>query len=123
MNQPLILCIDDEPLSIKILEGFLSEHFRVSTALSAEAGLESIAKERPDIIVSDVLMPDMNGFEMVSKLRESPETKDIPFIFISALAQLGNISRGEHSGITQFFSKPVDNDQLLQNIHKLLDRA
>ncbi|MCW8825979.1 MAG: response regulator [Gammaproteobacteria bacterium] len=120
MSQPLILCIDDDPLSIKVLESFLSGHFRVSTAPSARGGLAAIEQEVPDLIISDVLMPDMNGFEMVSKLREIPEATNIPLIFISALSQLGNIGKSENSGITQFFSKPIDNEQLLDNIHRLL---
>jgi CheY-like chemotaxis protein len=123
MNQPLILCIDDEPLSVKLLESFLSNHFRVTSASSAKAGLALIEQEHPDLIISDVLMPDMNGFEMVSKLRGAPATQNIPFIFISALAQLGKIGQSDHTGITQFFAKPVDHEQLLENIHKLLQKS
>lgn len=123
MNQPLILCIDDEPLSIKALEKFLCNHFRVAMASSAAEGLELIAQERPDLIISDVLMPDMNGFEMVSSLRKMPETQNIPLIFISALAQLGNIGQSDRSGITQFFTKPIDHELLLENVHKLLKKA
>jgi len=120
MSQPLILCIDDEPLSIKMMEAFLSSHFRVSIAVNAAEGLESIEQERPDLIISDIFMPDMNGFEMASKLRKNLGTRDIPLIFISVLAQLGNIGSSGNSGITQFFTKPVDHTQLLESIHKLL---
>lgn len=120
MSRPTILCIDDEPLSIRALESYLSKHYRVSTALSAKQGLELIEQESPDLIIADVLMPDMNGFEMVSKLRQSPESKNIPLIFISALAQLGNVGKSSHTGATQFFSKPVDMSRLLVSIQKLI---
>ena len=123
MDQPLVLCIDDEPLSIKTLETFLRNHFRVSMASSATEALELIEQERPDLIISDVLMPDMNGFEMVSRLRKTPDTKNIPLIFISALAHLSNIGTNERSGITQFFTKPVDHEHLLESIQKLLKRG
>lgn len=123
MSQPHILCIDDEPLSIKVLEAFLSEHFRVSTALSATEALEMIVQDKPDLIVSDVLMPDLNGFEMVGKLRETPESNNIPLIFISSLSQLSNIGTSERSGTTQFFTKPIDNKQLLDSINQLLQKS
>ncbi|MDH3354133.1 MAG: response regulator [Chromatiales bacterium] len=122
MTLPLILCIDDDPISIKLLKSFLCEQFRISTALSAQDGLELIKNERPDLIISDVLMPDMNGFEIISKLRESPETAKIPFIFISSLAQLSNIGTSERSGIPQFFTKPIDHDHLLDSIKRLLSK-
>ena len=123
MNQPLVLCIDDEPLSIKALETFLCSHFRVSMASSAAEALELIEQERPNLIISDVLMPDMNGFEMVSHLRKTPETKNIPLIFISALAQLGNIGNNESSGITRFFTKPINHELLLESIQRLLEKG
>ena len=79
-----------------------------------------VHNERPDLIIADVLLPDMNGFEMAIKLRESPETKNIPIIFISALAQLGSVAKKGRPGITQFFTKPIDQAHLLENIQKLL---
>ena len=109
-----ILVIDD---NVSILEEiadiFIMEGFNVITAEDGEEGIR-IAKERiPDLIVSDIVMPNKNGFEVLSELINHPETSTIPFIFLSANAEKSDIREGMNLGADDYITKPISADDLI----------
>ncbi|MBL8458119.1 MAG: response regulator, partial [Zoogloea sp.] len=81
-----VLVVDDEPVNRMVLQGVLPDHIRVVSADSGEAALEAAAGDpRPDLILLDVMMPGMDGFDVLTRLRQTPATRDIPVILVTAL--------------------------------------
>lgn len=116
-----ILIVDDEP---DILE-FLSYNFRKKgfTVTVAENGLQGLVKlnmERPDIIVSDILMPEMDGIELCRKVKQHPALKRIPFIFLTAVSDDYKVLYAMTSGADQFASKPIRFEYLLEMVNAVL---
>ncbi len=115
MKEPIkLLLVDDEP---DILE-FLSYNFRkkgylVSTAINGVEGINKAAKELPDLIISDILMPEMDGIEMCKEMRNNETLMHIPFIFLTALGDDNNLLFALSSGADQFSSKPLQFENLL----------
>jgi len=96
--------------------------YRVITATNGQEALEVIKKERPAIIITDILMPRMDGFTLVHRLRVHPETRDIPVVFLSATYVAPEDKNFAVAiGVTQFIEKPIDIDELLSTVSKLLD--
>ena len=82
---PLILIVDDLPQNVRLLEAVLSpQGFRVATASSGQEALDALGKEHPDLVLLDILMPGMDGFEVVEALRAEPETKTIPVVILTS---------------------------------------
>jgi two-component system alkaline phosphatase synthesis response regulator PhoP len=79
-----------------------------------------VQESRPDLILLDIMMPRMSGFEVCRKLKSDPETRDIPIIMVTALNELGDIERGVESGTDDFLSKPVNRLELLTRVKTLL---
>ena len=102
-----ILAIDDEPINLKLLKTALSD-YDVTPVGSATGALEFLETQEPDLILSDIMMPEMDGFEFCSKLKENPKWKNIPIIFVSALDGSKNISSGLNIGAVDYITKPID---------------
>ncbi len=103
-----VLVVDDEPVNRMVLEGVLPDHVRVITADSGISALKAAAGEpRPDVILLDVMMPDMDGFEVLTRLRETPATRDIPVILVTALMDENSEQRGFSLGAADYIHKPV----------------
>lgn len=97
--------------------------YRVVTARDGQEALESIRKERPDLVITDILMPRMDGFSLVHRLRIDPETRDIPVIFLSATYVAPEDKAFALSlGVTRFIEKPVNFEEFLPAIQELLSR-
>ena len=106
-NQGTILLVDDMPTNLDILVACLSEEgFDVSVAKDGESALEGIDHERPDIILLDVMMPGMDGFETCRRLKAKPETKDIPVIFMTSLSDTVDKVKGFEVGGVDYVVKP-----------------
>ncbi|MDD4609320.1 MAG: response regulator [Bacteroidaceae bacterium] len=116
-----ILIVDDVSTNILLLKVMLSnEKFNVVTANSGLAAIESVKTEHPDLILLDVMMPGMNGFEVARVLKSEEATKDIPIIFITALNSPEDIVKGFKIGANDFVSKPFNKDELLIRVkHQL----
>jgi len=122
MSSKKILVVDDDKVFLRILDERLSSAgYAVAFASNGKEAV-SMAKERqPDLIILDVMMPEMDGAETAKTLENDPSTKDIPIIFITALlSKEDEEKRGFISGRTSF-AKPVDIDLLLREIHKILE--
>ncbi|TCK09113.1 response regulator [Marinobacterium mangrovicola] len=108
-DQKTVLLVDDAPANIKVLNTALKETYRTKVATSGEKALEIAARDpKPDLILLDIMMPGMDGFEVCEKLKADPETKDIPVIFLSGKNNPGDRSRGLALGAIDFLEKPID---------------
>ncbi|MBU3917405.1 response regulator [bacterium] len=105
-KSPLILIVDDNETNIEILETTLESEYRIGTAMNGKAALDYAEKHHPQLILLDILMPGMNGYEVIRRLQESPKTKDIAVIFITALDETENKIEGFELGAVDYITKP-----------------
>ena len=116
-----VLVVDDEPLNRRLLVALLqAEGYRTLTATNGEAALASIAADPPDLILLDVMMPGMDGYEVASLVKADPATSNIPIIMVSALSQRDARVSGLQAGAEDFLSKPVDKGELWLRVRNLL---
>ncbi|MEI7610681.1 MAG: diguanylate cyclase [Rhodospirillaceae bacterium] len=105
--RPKIVVIDDMPVNIRILHAVLSRDFDVRCATRGAEGLELVAREHPDLVVLDVMMPEMDGYEVCRRLKADPITAVIPVIFITALDEVEEEARGLELGAVDYLTKPI----------------
>ncbi|WP_017530649.1 EAL domain-containing response regulator [Pseudomonas fluorescens] len=116
-----LLIVDDEPQVRKLLETLLQhEGYQTRSASCGEEALASVAQQPPDLILLDVMMPGMDGFEVASRLKANPATANIPIIMLSALNEPGARVSGLHTGAEEFISKPVEHIELWLRVRNLL---
>ena len=109
-----ILIVDDVMSNVLLLKVLLTnEKFNIVTATNGQQALEQVKKENPDLILLDVMMPDMSGFEVAQRLKSDIETKDIPIIFLTALNSTADIVKGFQVGGNDFISKPFNKEELI----------
>lgn len=111
-----ILIVDDVPLGIKILGEFLSQEYEVVVATSGPKALEIAEKNPPDLILMDIIMPEMSGLETCRRLRENPRTVAIPVIFLTALSESDDIIRGFEAGGQDYIVKPFKKMEVLVRV-------
>lgn len=118
---PVILVVDDNQQNLELLQVYLEDvDCRSIPASDGPQALEIIAKEPPDLILLDVMMPKMSGFEVCRRIKNDPKTSDIPVIMVTALNEFGDIERAIDSGTDDFLSKPVNKLELLTRIKTML---
>ncbi|MDR3321333.1 MAG: response regulator [Synergistaceae bacterium] len=105
-NRSTVLVVDDTALNIDILEAALSDRYETITAMDGETALAIVEKTPPDIILLDVVMPGMSGYDVCIKLKENPETVDIPVIFLTAMTDIHDKARGFELGAVDYMVKP-----------------
>lgn len=105
--QPRILIVDDEPANLKVLRQVLQDSYRLSFARSGEAALELLDKEDIDLILLDIMMPDMTGFEVCEKVKGNSDTARIPIIFVTALKDTIDEETGFKLGAVDYITKPI----------------
>ena len=121
MGNNTILIIDDNENDIKLLKGMLkSENYNLLSALRGEEGLKIVADTPPDLILLDVLMPEMDGFEVCRQLKQEKKTRIIPILMITALKEKEYCLKALEEGADDFLSKPVDKTELQARIKSLL---
>ena len=119
--QPYILLVDDNPRNLQILSSFLREkNYRTSIAKSGEAALESINHDKPDLILLDIMMPVMDGFEVCHRLKDSSLTREIPVIFVTALTETNHKLKGFLAGGIDYITKPFHKEEVLARIENHL---
>ena len=122
MNRAKILIVDDEINIVQTLQDRLEVNgYRVITACDGREGLQKAMAEKPDIILLDIIMPIMDGHEMLEHLRKTEEIKDTPVIILSARSQTQDIGRANICGIDDYIVKPFDLNELLEKIEKVLE--
>jgi PAS domain S-box-containing protein len=119
-RRPRILIVDDERQNRQLLEVMLQpEGFHITTAASGEEALARVAKEPPDLILLDVMMPGMDGYQVAGKLKGDLTTKNIPVIMVTALDNRTARMLGLNAGAEEFLSKPVDRAELVVRVRNL----
>ncbi len=114
---PQILVVDDQPINIKLLQRKLErENYVVHTATTGVECLESVRRQRPDLILLDVMMPEMDGIETCQRLKDNEETGDIPIIFITAKSSKEGKLEGLGAGAIDYITKPIDLDETLARV-------
>jgi CheY-like chemotaxis protein len=118
---PVVLVVDDNQQNLELLQAYL-EDFECET-IPAHDGIEAlkiISKQPPDLVLLDVMMPKMSGFEVCKRIKSDRRTENIPVIMVTALTEFGDIERGIDSGTDDFISKPVNKLELLTRVKTML---
>lgn len=116
-----ILVVDDIRTNIKVLEAKLtSEYYEVITAGSGPEALDAAVQQKPDLILLDVMMPGMDGFEVCRRLKASPDTAHVPVIMVTALGDPEDRVQGLSAGADDFLTKPVDDVAMFARVRSLL---
>lgn len=130
-KQETILAVDDTLANIEVVKGVLSQDYLVQAALNGPMALKIIEKHKPDLILLDIMMPEMDGYEVCQKLKGNDETKDIPVIFLTAKAQEEDETKGLSLGAVDYITKPISpailkervkNHLLLKASREMLER-
>lgn len=124
MTQSTILIVDDE-ISILVPLKFLLEKnsFNVALAQSGKDAFDAITQKKPDLIILDIMLPDLDGYEIFQVIRQHPEWNDIKVIFLTAKNRDVDVAKGLNLGIDAYITKPFSNAELLREIKRLLDKA
>ncbi len=123
-DHPMILVVDDSTTNVVLLEAILDEKgYRIETALNAKEAYTIIAKQSPDLILLDLLMPKISGFDFLAQIRSDEITKNTPVIVVSALTDEENISRIMDMGAIDFIKKPIDLQYLVEKVESVLHHA
>ena len=120
MTRARILVVDDEQVNVELLEGFLSRDYEVTGVNNGNEALLIVEKDPPDLILLDIMMPDMNGYEVCKKLKENPKTMAIPIIMVTALREKEDKIKAIEVYADDFLSKPVDYYELSVKVRSLL---
>lgn len=117
-----ILAVDDEPSIIRLIQINLERAgYEVVTARNGREGLGKVATEKPDLIVLDVMMPAMDGFEALGHLRRDPATRDIPVIMLTAKAMDADVAAGYKHGVDCYLTKPFNPRELTTFVRRILE--
>ena len=105
--KPVIVIIDDAPSNIMLLRSYLGQDYAVRFATDGEAGLAVVRRERPDLILLDIIMPGLDGYSVCTQLKADPETRDIPIIFVTAQNEISDETMGLALGAVDYITKPI----------------
>lgn len=122
MANELILAVDDEPHILELLKTLLVvEGYRVLAARSGEEALDILKKQRPDLVLLDMMMPEMSGREVCERIRADPKTKDLKVVFVT-VAKFSEIGKKvlDDLDVLDYITKPFDNQDLIERVKKLL---
>jgi CheY-like chemotaxis protein len=119
-NRNVLVIEDDKVLGQMVTEILDDVGFNVTTASNGRVAFEKLKEQKMDFVVLDILLPEMDGFEIYAHLQDNPETKDIPVMLVTAWADERNIERASQMGIQHFLPKPFTEDELLYTILTLL---
>lgn len=117
----MILVVDDHEQNLELIQAYLEDTgCKVRTATDGVAALKIIEEQQPDLILLDVMMPRMSGFQLCTKIKSDPATRDIPVVMVTALSEVGDVERAVECGANDFLTKPVFKLELLTRAKSLL---
>ena len=112
-----VLAVDDIPVNLLLVQKMLSRfNFRIRTASGGQQSLDAVAAEKPDLILLDLMMPGIDGFEVIRRLRADPATADIRIVILSALNSNEDVVKGFNLGANDFIMKPIIMEKLLNSV-------
>ncbi len=121
MTKSRILIADDNEANVELLEAYLSGvDCDVRIAVDGRDTLDQVAEFKPDLILLDIMMPKLSGFEVCKQLKSNPETRGIMILMVTALNELGDIERAVDAGTDDFLSKPVNKVELVKRVENML---
>lgn len=116
-----ILIADDNPTNVELMEAYLGDfECEVAVAIDGRDTLEKVVQFGPDLILLDIMMPKLSGFEVCKKLKDDPATRGIMILMVTALNELGDIERAVAAGCDDFLSKPVNKAELVKRVENML---
>jgi CheY-like chemotaxis protein len=120
-NRKRVLICDDDPVILRLVQVNLElEGYEVISARHGGEAVELGFREQPDLIILDIMMPRMDGYEACERLKNHPATGHIPIVFLSAKAQEADIERGKSYGVADYLTKPFDPGELLDVVQRLV---
>lgn len=118
-----LLLVDDEPGVREAVQDYLSDSgFKVQVASNAPDAWEMLQKQTPDLVISDVMMPQVNGYQFLQQLREDPRFKNLPVVFLTARGMKADRIQGYQAGCDAYLPKPFDPDELIAIVENLIER-
>ncbi len=121
-SRELILLVDDDEHILRSLEIYLKmEEFRVMTAPGGKEALDVLKETRPDLIVLDIMMPEIDGFQVLEHIKGDPEIKNVPVIMLTAKSQDIDVLKGYQEGIASYMTKPFNLNELVDNINLIFE--
>lgn len=116
-----ILIADDNPTNVELLEAFLADvDCEIATAVDGRDTLDKVTAFQPDLVLLDIMMPKVSGFEVCKQIKSDPSTRHIIVLMVTALSELGDIERAVNAGCDDFLSKPVNKLELLKRVENML---
>ncbi len=117
-----ILIADDNHQNCELLDAYLAdEGYQIEMAYDGQQTLDAVAKSQPDLILLDIMMPKVSGYEVCNRLKTNPETSKISIIMVTALAEMGDIEKAVNAGANDFLTKPVNKLELTTRVKTLLE--
>jgi CheY-like chemotaxis protein len=121
IRKSTVLIADDTEQNVELLQAYLDElGCKVVTACDGQETLDRVADSKPDLILLDIMMPKLSGFEICTRLKGDPATAAIPICMVTALNEIGDIERAVEAGTDDFLSKPINKWELLTRVRSLL---
>lgn len=116
-----VLIADDNLQNCELLDAYLAdEPYEIAMAYDGQETLAKVAEFQPDLILLDIMMPKLSGYEVCQRLRKDPATRDIPVLMVTALNEMGDIEKAVQAGADDFLTKPVNRIELLTRVKSLL---
>jgi CheY-like chemotaxis protein len=124
-NQPAapsrILIADDNHQNCELLDAYLSDQsYKIEMVHDGQQALDAISRAQPDLLLLDIMMPKVSGYEVCQRLKSNPQTRDIPVIMVTALTEMGDIEKAVNAGADDFLTKPVNKLELTTRVKSLL---
>lgn len=119
-SECIVLVVDDTETNIDILMDILGDDYDIIVAMDGEGALEAVAEDTPDLILLDIMMPEIDGFEVCKRIKDNPATASIPVIFLSALTEDAEKQKGLDLGAVDFITKPFNPDEIQTKVKQYL---
>ena len=116
-SQYNVIAVDDIPINLVLVQKMLAKfHFKMRTAANGQQALDAVAEQKPDLILLDLMMPGIDGFEVIRRLKGNPDTADIRIVILSALNTNEDVVKGFSMGADDFITKPIIMEKLLTTV-------
>lgn len=121
-RRPTVLLVDDNAQNLELLEAYMEDmpEVRVVTATNGLEALDKVREESPELVLLDIMMPKMSGFEVCKRIKSDPATRDISVIMVTALNETGDVERAAECGTDDYLAKPIDRLALIKQVRSML---